>query len=376
MKVLYVFADNPEEWNCSQWRCTNPANAINVYKQLNGTEDEAKIVAFQDFVERRPEANEMMKWADVIVLERLVIGNTIPRMLECLGLGKILIGDVDDAYHYMSTSISAYKFWHEGLVTVPDEQGQPRQIRMSVPPIEQITWGMKYVHAITSPSSKLLQDWSTYHRDTILSPNYLPTAMYLPSRRPVSHTPQEREKRFVIGWGGSWSHFESWTKSGIIEALKTIAKKYPQVIVRVAGGDPRLVDAIGIPGKVYSSGWTPMEKWPPMLADYDLGLIPLTGPYDDRRSWIKALEYTLMGIPWVGSKMIPTEEFADYGTRIKNIPTAWVKAIEDIILNYDVAKAKVDAGMELAMSKDIVKNVPNILGMYQSIINKAKESTK
>jgi len=369
MNILYVYADNEAEWNCSQWRSINPSLAIN--RAL--TEHKSEAIAIQGFMERDKEAQRLAEWADVIVIERLVIANTIVRILEFMALGKIIICDVDDAYHYMPKSVNAYKFWHEGFISVPDEQGKPKEIKMGILPIEQLEWGMKYVHAVTSPSLKLVDDWKKYNSSTVLVPNYMPTSLYLPFKRIVSHTREEREKHFVIGWGGSWTHLESWKNSGIIEALKTICKKYPQVIIRIAGGDERLMPALGIPGRVYTSGWMPFEKWPAALADYDLGLIPLSGQYDDRRSWIKSLEYTLMGIPWIGSKCTPTEELAAYGTRVKNIPTAWVKAIEQVIEDYDTAKAQVDSGIEFALAQDIEKNVPNIINIYQSIINKVKE---
>jgi len=368
MKILFVFADNPKEWNCSQWRCINIVEAIN----RAGGEDQAQALAFPEFIEKSGKSIELVGWTDVIVLERLMLGNTVPRMLECLALGKVLVGDVDDSYHYMSAACNAYKFWHDGLIVVPDEKGQPRQAKMNIPPIEQLGWGMKILHAITSPSAKLLQDWSAYNTNVVLAPNYILSSAYLPFRRPVSHTPKEREERFIIGWGGSFSHLESWTNSGVIEGLKMVCQKHPNVLIKVAGGDPRVPEAINLPGRVISTGWTPWQEWPKALVEYDLGLIPLSGAYDDRRSWIKALEFTLMGIPWVGSKMIPTEDFADYGTRVKNVPTVWAKAIEAIIENYDAAKAKVDSGMELAMSKDIDKNVPNIIQMYKDIYKKAR----
>jgi hypothetical protein len=108
------------------------------------------------------------------------------------------------------------------------------------------------------------------------------------------------------------------------------------------------------------------------MAEWDLGLIPLSGVYDNRRSWIKTLEFTLMGIPWIGTKAAPTEELAAYGTRVKNSSYDWKSAIYSIMDHYQEAKDKVDSGLEFAMAQDIDKNIDKILSTYQEIYNKVK----
>ena len=113
----------------------------------------------------------------------------------------------------------------------------------------------------------------------------------------------------------------------------------------------------------------PHNEWPRNLAKFDLGLIPLNGRYDARRSWIKSLEYTLMGIPWVGTKSPPTDELAEFGYQVPNKVEAWEKAIQNIIDNYEDAKARVVSGFETAEKADVRLHTQELLDIYQNIYN-------
>lgn len=365
MNILFIYADNEREWNTSQWRCVNPANAINAYD----SPDEAKTIFYQSLF-RDQSVADLVRWADLVVFERLVIGIQIERIIDMQAIGKIIVADLDDGYHYMPQSVGPYRFWHEGYVMV-ERDGKQEEVKLTVPPVEQLVWGVKFCNALTSPSKLILDDWKKYNKNIYLMPNYIPTEMYLPSKR-GARTQEERDGRFIIGWGGSWSHLESWKESAIIPAIRTILNKHQHVILRIAGGDARVIEAINMPGRVFSTGWTSLKDWSGVLAEYDLGLIPLYGKYDDRRSWIKTLEYTLMGIPWIGTKMTPTEELKNYGTRIKNTESAWINAIEDAIVNYNSHMELVSAGFDYAMAQDSLTNAPNIIHTYEVISDNAK----
>ena len=367
MNILYVYADSRREWNCSEWRCAVPSRAINA-----GGEHTSNMLAVPDFAEFSEEAISKIDKADIVVIQRLGLANIIPRMLEVQAKGKVVVIDLDDAYHFMPDSVRAYKFWHEGIIAVEGKDGKPTQGKMQITPIEQLEWGIKLSHGVTTPSPTIAEDWKKFTDNTWVVPNYIAADHYLPFRkknRGLTDT-------IVIGWGGSFSHFESWKKSYVIEGLRKAVTRDQRIRIHICGGDPNVMglfrDVEDFQGKVIENPWVPHNEWPRILSRFDIGLVPLVGRYDARRSWIKTLEYTLMGIPWIGTKAPPTEELGDYGYRTTNNVNSWEKNIMDAITNYDDAIERVDKGFEVAKQADVGKHTSQLIDIYQDIYDTVK----
>jgi glycosyltransferase involved in cell wall biosynthesis len=332
----------------------------------------ADMLSVPAFAESNQEAIEKLNNADLVVVQRLALANIIPRMLEAEANGKVVVVDLDDAYGLMPESVRAYPFWHEGIITVEDEDGKPKQGKMKISPIEQLEWGVKLAHALTTPSPQIAKDWNKFTDNTWVVPNYIAAEHYLPfkrKRRKLTDT-------IIIGWGGSHSHFASFEKSYVVEALRKIVTSDRRVKVMICGGDQNIgglfrnINAFG--GHFIENPWVPHNEWPRLLSRFDIGLIPLTGRYDARRSWIKSLEYTLMGIPWVGTKAPPTEELKDYGYQVTNNVQSWEKAIRYAIDNHEEAGARVDAGFELAEAADVGNHTKRLLEIYEEIYTSVK----
>jgi hypothetical protein len=63
MNILYVYADLPHEWNCSQHNCINPANAFNAH-----SEHTANVMRMADFIKNDETAQSIINSADIILL--------------------------------------------------------------------------------------------------------------------------------------------------------------------------------------------------------------------------------------------------------------------------------------------------------------------
>lgn len=363
MNILYVFADTESEWNCSEWRCVMPHNAINL---LEGSS--ADMVGITQWVQPDEKILKACEKADVHFIQRLALGQSMAWIEEWKSKGKTVVVDVDDCYHYMPKTARAYPFWIEGKVKIEEERGKPpREGQMLVPGIEQLEWGIRIVHAVTSPSKLILNDWKPHNKHGFLIPNYIDTERYLIFKK--SHASKRQYSNDIhIGWGGSYSHFDSWQKSHITQALREISEEDRRIVIHVAG-DKRIPDMINTEKRLVYHNWTHPTDWPRTLSQFDIGVIPLSGRYDKRRSWIKALEYTLMGIPWIGTKGPSYEPLEEYGTLIHNSYQNWKKGLWDIIENYDEYKAKVDAGFEFAMAQDVKTNAQNMIDTYAEIAN-------
>jgi len=358
MNIVYVYADSEREWNCSEWRCAVPARAL----QHSG-QHSARLLSLQDFVANKGETREACDSADVIVVQRNLFGPVLPAMLHWQARGKIVVVDFDDAYDLMPPTNPSYRFWHEGVVTRPDGGEE----RLSPQPLKQFRWGLRLAHAATAPSRRLAADWGG-----IAPVDYLPNYIELANYQSVPRMPHAG---IHIGWGGSLSHLQSFTGSGVMAGLKRVCRARPQVKIILCGSDRRIFEQLPLPPeqKVLVP-WGRYADWPQRLAMFDIGLAPLHGAYDERRSWIKVLEYLVMQIPWVASEGPAYEEFGRYGALVKNLPSAWEKALLDRIDHLDDYRA-LAAGdaYQAGLACSIDANVDQLVNTYAAIAARVQQ---
>lgn len=355
MNIVYVFSDSPGEWNCSEWRCAIPARAINTTNAHH-----AALISLLDFTRGATAAEAACEAADLIVVQRNLFGPTLAAIQHWKARSKTVIADFDDAYDLMTPGNSGYRFWAQGLVGPPD-----RPVRINPPPLTQFKWGLRLVHAASMPSKRLADDWAS-HADVHLMPNFLDLPRYdVP--RPEAHT------GINIGWGGSLSHPQSFTGSGVLPALRRLCRARPEVRVTIIG-DRRIYALLPLPEeqKIFRP-WVTHAEWPRELARYDIGVAPLHGAYDERRSWIKVLEYMVMRLPWVASDGPPYHELRPYGWLVKNDASAWERVLFDMVDHLDDYRAEAQREPYLfAISQGAEGNVEKILATYAAIHERAK----
>jgi glycosyltransferase involved in cell wall biosynthesis len=357
MKITYVYADTALEWNCSEWRCAVPMRAIN-----RAGHDQARLLSIQDFFSHTPLAQDLCRWADLIVVQRNLFGPTLNAIQHWRARDKIVIADFDDAYDLMEPSNASYDFWSKGLIRKADQE----PTTMTPLPLTQFKWGLRLVAAATTPSRRLVEDWQAYTRMVYL-PNYIDLEKY------KDITPEPHEGIW-LGWGGSLSHVQSFTGSGILAALKRVCRARPQVRVLVAGADKRIAEQLPVPPEhIVRLGWVPYAEWPRRgLAHFDIGLAPLHGAYDERRSWIKVLEYLVMKIPWVASAGPAYEELAPYGRLVENTPAAWEHALLDVIDHLPEHRTRAaQEPYQWGVAQSVERNVDKIRSIYAAIYSEA-----
>lgn len=354
MKIVYVYADSKLEWNCSEWRCAVPVKAI----QRSGRH-QADMLGIQSFSENSTEAQNLCMDADVIVIQRNLFGPVLPAIQRWKARDKVVVADFDDAYHLMPATVKNSEFWNLGKLPVGpgNEDGK---LRMNPPPITQFKWGLRMVHGATTPSRVLADDWRDF-TETYYLPNYFDLERYTN----ITSTPHEG---IVIGWGGSLSHFQSFRDSGLLPALVDVCQARSQVKVMICG-DPRVYDAIPLPEeKKIFQPWVVASEWPRNLSRFDIGLAPLAGAYDDRRSWIKVMEFMLMKIPWVASDGPAYEDLRSFGWLVKNSRENWERILFDMVDHLDDYKVEANGEPYLfALGQGIDENVEKVINIYLAI---------
>lgn len=358
MKVLYVYADSPMEWNCSEWNCIIPTNAINKTEKHS-----ASAIYINEFMQNTEKSQKACSEADIIVVERNFFGDTLTMMQFWKVRNKTILAIFDDAYDIMHPQNISYRFWTYGELTVKDNTGQERVVKMIPTPLEQFKWGLRMVKGVQVPSVYLAKDWSKYNTTHYVH-NYLDWEKYQNIEPLIPH-----EGEIVIGWCGSMSHHSSFTDSGVLDALRKVTKRYPNVKVLI-GGDKRIFELLETSKKVYQP-YVPREQWTALLKTIDIGLAPLSGEYDKRRSWIKALEYMALKVPWIASKYPTYDELHDYGYMTENGYVNWERSLCDMIDNYPKYKEKADTiAYEFAEKQSSDNNIEKVtLALYEKLIN-------
>ena len=361
MHIVYVYSDSLEEWNCSEWRCAIPARAINRTRAHH-----AELISLTDFARMREPAQIACSAADVIVVQRNLFGPVLPAIQHWKARDKVIIADFDDAYDMIPPTHKNHAFWLQGLLPPDPGNGSKQPRKIDPPPIEQFKWGLRLVHAATVPSLRLADDWNQY-----ADIHHVPNFIELPRYQDIQCEPHEG---IIIGWGGSLSHLQSFTESAILTALRRVCKARPLVRVMINGGDQRIFQRLGIPAsQCLLRPWVPFDRWPQELAHYDIGVAPLYGPYDDRRSWIKVLEYSVMKIPWVATESPAYHEFRPHGWLVKNTSKAWERVLIDIIDHHEEYRAEAAREPYLfGISQGIDGNIDKILNTYADIIAAAQ----
>jgi hypothetical protein len=296
---------------------------------------------------------EEIGWADVIFFQRNACMPSSWRALEYWsGVGKPILIDLDDGYPQLPHSNPAHDFW---------VKNKPQ---LQMPPIEGLRKGVAMATGMSSPSKLICKDWDAYTH-TYWIPNFAQGDWY----KDVKPKPMHGDE-VVVGWGGSVSHYDSFWFSGVREGLTMLTELRPNVVVKICGGHKSTYDLLDVPeaNKRYQEG-VPPDMWPKMVNTFDIGLAPLAEEFDRRRSWLKGVEYMLLGKPWVASESPAYADLAEHGVTVENTPEAWRDALLELVDNLPEAKAKAmdeprKRGWELTMEN----NIDHHVDVYRELI--------
>lgn len=367
MHLLHFVSDQFNEYNSSNFRVTIIATA------LRNAGHKVTILPIKDWLTQSSRGKLACSLADIIIIQRVMVQESVQHAQMWIQNGKKVILDFDDAYDLIGEENSAYNFWGKGIVEIFLPNGTKYERAMETHPVDLLKRGMSYLSGATMPSPLLAKDWSKYTKCHYL-PNYLDGNVY--------NIPRGKTGKIILGWGGSMSHLTSWSGSGIDKALANIVNKRNDVKLLIVG-DKRVVKQIsGIidPAKTEYLPYVTYMDWPMVLAKkFDIGLAPLAGPYDCRRSRLKVMEYIATGIPFVATRAMPYFElydeidnsFVPQGDVTKaDEPNAqeWEQLLNDKINNFhNEQELAIERKKEWEQWYDVNRNISEIIGKYNLV---------
>lgn len=325
-KVLFLRQDPPTQVRflpSSVWMCDVPAEAL----ERHGWETKSRSI--HTIHPLHPDVG----WADIIMLER----HNFPFGLECTNywqahLGKHIKIRFDDAYHIMPKWLIS---WRQTWGVYQDGK----------PAIDAMVDHLKRSDGFSAPSKMLVNDYSKMAgMEGTYLPNY-PNLLEFPSPKPHKNEVQY----LTYGWGGSAPHKQSWQDSGAAEAINEFL---PWLNHRFAllCNRPWFRETFSV--RYASFEWCSIHEYRLRVRSVlDIGLAPLAGQYDRRRSWIKVLIYALLGIPWLASRDHPYLDCKG-GLLVENGAENWLEALR-AIQDPDLRKQLREEGLEWAWAQGI-----------------------
>lgn len=270
----------------AEYRCLGPGRALERLGWDVDYEEDGIDITLDGRVKGDP---------DVVVLCR-IMGDYVPdavRRIKQHGHTKVVF-DVDDWFAHIPGYNPASQLAPEIVATMHQSMREADLITVSTP--------------------ELAEGYSTLNR-TVVLPNFLDPGIWKPFQG------QKTERDFLtIGWAGAFH----W-RAGDLELLKPwiydFLNDHPEFRFAAIGCRELLewldVDGVTTPRLPPGPHTTkrnkdlhPYEHLPALLANLDIGLVPLIQHKFNRcKSWCKGMEYNAMGIPVLAS---PSREYRSY----------------------------------------------------------------
>lgn len=311
----------------SEWLCSVPAAALD---RVDGIEARVRAAAAIHI------DHSIIDWADVVVVERSTFAVTELAVETWRARGKRVLLRFDDAYGVMPKASHTYGVWH--TIRIRGLTGYERFLAT-----------LPLFDGYSTPSKLLTEDLLAFH----------PNGVYIPNRPDLLHFPQPKPlrlpKRLNVVWGGSMPHRQSWVGSEAADGVNDALRAWPDDFrLLLLCNPPWFPELFKVP--YISFPWVPIQEYRQRLkAMAHIGLAPLHGEYDMRRSWIKPLVYALLGIPWIASDA-PPYQGCQGGFLVGDDRAAWQHALEKIVdpLVYGLLRK---AGLQWAWGEGIADHI-------------------
>jgi glycosyltransferase involved in cell wall biosynthesis len=297
---------------CAWYRCKLPSDELNKRGWFS-------TIGFPGYSENRGfglvvDSNRAVHGWDIIVFKLLMQQEVLDLMPAAKKLGQKIVVDIDDWFDGLSPSNAAHK--------ATDPSNNPRSNREIYAQII-----MEADAVITS--TPFLFDYYGAKRDNV----FMVRNGIDMDRWKKKH--QRFARRPKIGWVGA-THW----RSNDLEQLAPFFNKFleqNQLNFHHSGhvpSAPSAADLLDIEKRRFRSmGMAPILGYPSLFQPIDIGIIPLNNiKFNYAKSFIKGLEYTAAGIPFIASYSPEYEYLAEHGIgRVAHSESEWLNHLSELL---------------------------------------------
>lgn len=297
---------------CAWYRCKLPSDELNKHGWFTAT-------GFPGFNEKRGfgmlvDGGRAVHGWDIIVLKLLMQKEILEAIPKAQAMGQKIIVDIDDWFDGLSKSNRAFE--------ATDPKNNPDSNREIYAQI------IMAADAIIT-STPFLFDYYGKKRDNVFM-----------VRNGIDLNRWKRKqfksnRRISVGWVGA-THW----RSNDLEQLAPFFGKYikdHRLFFHHSGHNPNAPlahELLKVPEEY--SRFSPMAsimEYPLLLNPIDIGIIPLNNiKFNHAKSFIKGLEYTAAGVPFVSSYSPEYQYLADNGIgRVANTQKEWIYHLDELL---------------------------------------------
>lgn len=321
MKVTIYPAD---DYGCGWHRLIAPASEM---KPEPGVEIEVveqrkrKVPIFlrgDDVVDIRvPEGT------DVVVFQRVTHRHLLQAISILRRKGIAVVVDVDDDLHSIHPANPAWKQLKPG-------GGHPDHSW------HHLMHACRDATLVTATTPLLLDRYASHGRGMVL-PNYLFEHYY----------GIEREDNDTVGWPSSM-HSHPNDPDAVGNAMRRLEQDGAELRILAHPGGTRR--AFGLESDLTGEGPHSLQNWPAAVATLGIGIAPLADTrFNQAKSWLKPLEMSAAGVPWVASPRVEYQRLRDMGCgMLAEKASDWYTRLSLLRKNEVIRKEMSEAGHSVA----------------------------
>lgn len=267
--------------------------------------------------------------ADVVVFQRLTHNIMIQAIPILRAKGIAVVVDVDDDLTSIHPSNPAWDGLH------PRNEGRRAGGGVNRHSWMNVNTACRQATMVTVSTPALLKVYASHGRGHVL-PNYLPNL----------YDSLPHEDSDLVGWPASF-HSHPNDPDALGGAIARLVQDGADF--RMIGDSTGAGRALGLPEDPPGGG-VPVDVWPRAVASLGIGIAPLADTrFNSAKSWLKPLEMSAAGVPWIASPRSEYKRLHSYGAGVlAERPREWYRELKKLRESPVLRKEMSEAGKEVA----------------------------
>ncbi len=299
---------------------TNACPTIRILSPFSQLSDQIRLISPVYFHDKKfALKKDQFYMTEVVLIQRLTFLKDYP-ILKLRGPSQKIIYDIDDL-----------------LIRLPSFHPSFNELNKMK---ERILDNIKYADVVTVSTERLKENLQSLNKNIIVVPNYIDPDIWL---KPDTTKNHDQYNRTVIAFVGTPTHYKDLEI--VIPAIKRLCKEYKdRIVFRFFGCFPKELE--GLEGVEFVSG---------LIKNYrefafflkkqhiDIALAPLyPDEFNECKSNIKFLEYSICQIPGIYSRLTPYAESirdGETGILCNQNHEDWYQSIKTLIENTSLRRS-------------------------------------
>jgi hypothetical protein len=264
---------------------------------------------------------------DIVIFQRVTHSHLAAAIPIIRSKGIAVVVDVDDDLSAIHPGNRAFDEHH------PRNHGTQRNGKLHLHSWRVLQDACRDATLVTATSEPLIRKYAPHGRGMVIN-NYLPDHFY--------EDLKPRPETDVIGWPASL-HNHPNDPPAVGNSIGRLMRDGYQF--RVFGQTDGCREQFGLPHEPDAQGPVDLMDWPAALSGLTIGIAPLADTaFNNAKSFLKPLELSARGVPWVASPRAEYRKFHALGAGyLAEKPKEWYGTIRALLRDpgrWDAASAQ------------------------------------